>query len=237
MIFTKLCKSWIETRKIHRYYIIRRIPSRNIIFAPFLWPFIAVSAKPTKITYPQNSRYILFCFLMVFLAFVEFAFISFIGIFIRRLKITDAVKSATNLRGSTLIYDALQCWIAYMSKDDFCSAGASQHVEANDQMRCLSSCSSTNSFWRRWGGPSLDLLSLLFFFNFSSDNVFFWEIWGEQACDFLKQWIIFRNRLTPFESLHFPSLVNQVYNFYPQHLVKALVFISQLTNIPEDAAQ
>ena len=39
-------------------------------------------------------RYILFCFLMVFLAFVEFAFISFIGIFIRRLKITDAVITA-----------------------------------------------------------------------------------------------------------------------------------------------
>ena len=46
------------------------------------------------ITYSSISvspRYILFCFLMVFLAFVEFAFISFIGIFIRRLKITDAV--------------------------------------------------------------------------------------------------------------------------------------------------
>ena len=42
-------------------------------------------------------RYILFCFLMVFLAFVEFAFISFIGIFIRRLKITDAVIMASNL--------------------------------------------------------------------------------------------------------------------------------------------
>ena len=61
-------------------------------------------------------------------------------------------------------------------------------------------------------------------------TTFFWERWGEQACDLL----IFRNRLTPFESLHFPSLVNQVYNFYPQNLVKALVFISQLT---EDAAQ
>ena len=42
------------------------------------------------------SRYILFCFLMVFLAFVEFAFISFIGIFIRRLKITDAVIIASH---------------------------------------------------------------------------------------------------------------------------------------------
>ena len=71
-------------------------------------------------------------------------------------------------------------------------------------------------------------------------TTFFWERWGEQACDLLKHWMIFRNRLTPFESLHFPSLVNQVYNFYPQNLVKALVFISQLTNIPnipEDAAQ
>ena len=44
----------------------------------------------------------------------------------------------------------------------------------------------------------------------------------------------------PFESLNFHSLVNQAYNFYPQNLAKALVFISQLTNIPnipEDAAQ
>ena len=50
-------------------------------------------------------------------------------------------------------------------KDDFCSPGASQHVEANDQMCCLSSCSSTGSVWRRWGGPSLDLLSLLLFLS------------------------------------------------------------------------
>ena len=39
--------------------------------------------------------YILFCFIMVFLAFVEFAFISFIGIFIARLKMTDLVRVMT----------------------------------------------------------------------------------------------------------------------------------------------
>ena len=47
-----------------------------------------------------SLRYILFCFLMVFLAFVEFAFISFIGIFVRRMKMTDLVR-VTTLRQMT----------------------------------------------------------------------------------------------------------------------------------------
>ena len=42
---------------------------------------------------------------MVFLAFVEFAFISFIGIFIRRLKITDAVIITSNLILANLVMD------------------------------------------------------------------------------------------------------------------------------------
>ena len=37
---------------------------------------------------------------MVFLAFVEFAFISFIGIFVRRMKMTDLVR-VTTLRQMT----------------------------------------------------------------------------------------------------------------------------------------
>ena len=40
------------------------------------------------------------CFSMVFLAFVEFAFISFIGIFVKRLKLNDLVR-VTTLRQMT----------------------------------------------------------------------------------------------------------------------------------------
>ena len=36
--------------------------------------------------------YVMLCFSMVFLAFVEFAFISFIGIFIKRMKMNDLVR-------------------------------------------------------------------------------------------------------------------------------------------------
>ena len=44
--------------------------------------------------------YVMICFAMVFLAFVEFAFISFIGIFVKRLKINDLVR-VTTLRQMT----------------------------------------------------------------------------------------------------------------------------------------
>ena len=46
------------------------------------------------------SRYVMLCFSMVFLAFVEFAFISFIGIFVKRLKLNDLVR-VTTLRQMT----------------------------------------------------------------------------------------------------------------------------------------
>ena len=44
--------------------------------------------------------YVMICFAMVFLAFVEFAFISFIGIFVKRLKLNDLVR-VTTLRQMT----------------------------------------------------------------------------------------------------------------------------------------
>ena len=44
--------------------------------------------------------YVMLCFSMVFLAFVEFAFISFIGIFIKRMKMNDLVR-VTTLRQMT----------------------------------------------------------------------------------------------------------------------------------------
>jgi hypothetical protein len=39
--------------------------------------------------------FVVICFVMVFLAFVEFAFISFVGIFISRMKYRDFVRVRT----------------------------------------------------------------------------------------------------------------------------------------------
>ena len=39
--------------------------------------------------------FVILCFVMVFLAFVEFAFISFIGIFIGRMRYRDLVREYT----------------------------------------------------------------------------------------------------------------------------------------------
>ena len=39
--------------------------------------------------------YVMLCFCLVFLAFVEFAFISFIGIFVKRMKMNDLVRITT----------------------------------------------------------------------------------------------------------------------------------------------
>ena len=62
--------------------------------------FVGRTKPPTSGWITAMDLYILFCFIMVFLAFVEFAFISFIGIFIKRMKITDMVR-VTTLRQMT----------------------------------------------------------------------------------------------------------------------------------------
>ena len=57
--------------------------------------FVGRTKPPTSGWITAMDIYILFCFIMVFLAFVEFAFISFIGIFVARLKMTDLVRVMT----------------------------------------------------------------------------------------------------------------------------------------------
>ena len=49
--------------------------------------------------------YVMLCFSVVFLAFVEFAFISFIGIFIKRMKMNDLVRVTTLRQMTRLVFE------------------------------------------------------------------------------------------------------------------------------------
>jgi hypothetical protein len=52
--------------------------------------------------------FVVICFVMVFLAFVEFAFISFVGIFISRMKYRDFVRVRTLRQMTRYMYSIYQ---------------------------------------------------------------------------------------------------------------------------------
>ena len=76
--------------------------------------FVGGSKPSTSGWITALDLYVMLCFSMVFLAFVEFAFISFIGIFIKRMKMNDLVR-VTTLRQMTR---SLLVWLTPITRSN-----------------------------------------------------------------------------------------------------------------------